>query len=590
LITFSTGARSAWSHGHARAKSVTGRKAFALVICSTVFAGVAGSALAQQAVGPIAQLSTASADVVAVNATAEALAATGSADPAPAAAPAAPPPPNFGKGVWSRFWNYQAWEWGKDGPPADPTAPSSRRDGIPPAPVAAPPMPFTEWPYGGTTNMMTNRAASVDSPLMVAIADTSFGKLLSDAHIQMYGWVDVGANISTSHRAQNGNSPAAYDYNPNAIDLNQIVLYVERTPDTVQTDHIDWGFRVSGIYGSDYRYTTAFGYWSEQLLKHNHQLGYDAPMVYGELYVPKVMDGLLIRVGRFISLPDIEAQLAPNNYMYSHSLTYTFDNYTNTGVQFTLAATKNIFLQFGVTAGSDTSIGHIGETTVNPYPNVLYPGTRFKVDPGAKASYTACARFQSNSANDNIYFCGDALNDGVWGYNNLQWLGVTYYHKFNDQWHISMESYNLHQNNVPNIVNPTVQTIVANGGTPFSTPTFARNGPFYAQCNNVNSLKCAATSQTALMYLNYSPNHLNNFSLRAEYFNDEEGQRTGTKTRYAEVAVGWQHWMSPQLELRPELAYYSSLDAPAFNGNADRGLAPNQSYELILSGDVIAHF
>jgi hypothetical protein len=26
-----------------------------------------------------------------------------------------------------------------------------------------------------------------------------------------------------------------------------------------------------------------------------------------------------IRVGRYISLPDIEAQLAPNNYTYSHS-------------------------------------------------------------------------------------------------------------------------------------------------------------------------------------------------------------------------------------------------------------------------------
>ena len=32
-----------------------------------------------------------------------------------------------------------------------------------------------------------------------------------------------------------------------------------------------------------------------------------------------------IRVGRYISLPDIEAQLAPNNYTYSHSLLYTFD-------------------------------------------------------------------------------------------------------------------------------------------------------------------------------------------------------------------------------------------------------------------------
>ena len=55
------------------------------------------------------------------------------------------------------------------------------------------------------------------------------------------------------------------------------------------------------------------------------------PMAYGEVFVPQVMEGLLIRFGRYISIPDIEAQLAPNNYMYTHSMTYTFDNYTNTG-------------------------------------------------------------------------------------------------------------------------------------------------------------------------------------------------------------------------------------------------------------------
>ena len=49
-------------------------------------------------------------------------------------------------------------------------------------------------------------------------------------------------------------------------------------------------------------------------------------MMYGELYFPQVMKGLMVRVGRYISLPDIEAQLAPNNYMYTHSLTYAYDN------------------------------------------------------------------------------------------------------------------------------------------------------------------------------------------------------------------------------------------------------------------------
>ena len=56
-------------------------------------------------------------------------------------------------------------------------------------------------------------------------------------------------------------------------------------------------------------------------------------------------------------------------------------------------------------------------------------------------------------------------------------------------------------------------------------------------------------------------------SFRLEYFNDMQGQRTTVKTRYVNPAIGWQHWFSPQVEIRPELAYYRSLDAPAFNGN-----------------------
>ena len=153
---------------------------------------------------------------------------------------------------------------------------------------------------------------------MVALGNTSFGKALNDAHIQIYGWGDLGGNLSTN-RVHGGNAPAGYDYNPNRIQFDQGVLYIERLPDTVQRDHIDWGFRIAPIFGADYRYTTAFGYASYQLLKQNREYGYDIPMAYGELFVPQIADGLLIRIGRFISLPDIEAQLAPNNYMYSHS-------------------------------------------------------------------------------------------------------------------------------------------------------------------------------------------------------------------------------------------------------------------------------
>jgi hypothetical protein len=513
--------------------------------------------------------------------------------------PTIPPPdnsqPKLSENVIARFFRYQAWEMGKSGPPDDPTMPAMRRPSPwPPAPETAPPMPFSEWPYGGATSLGSTRPNSVDSPLMVAIADTGLGKAMRDAHIQAYGWVDVGGNISSSS-VRGGNAPGAYDYDPNRIQMDQSVIYVERTPDTVQTDHVDWGFRVSAIYGVDYRYTTSYGLASYQLLKHNEAYGYDFPMLYGELYIPKIADGLLIRVGRFISIPDIEAQLAPNNYMYSHSMTYTFDNYTNTGVQATLAATKNIFLQFGLTIGSDTALGNPGAHLPNLYvqagnPDPLYPGTTFLKDPGSKLSYSACARFQTNDAKSDLYLCADANNHGEYGYNNLQWLGFTFYHKFTDHWHIAVEAWHMQENGVPNVENPTTAAIIAGGGEPFSPQFLPYNAPGGAYCRNPNALRCNAPELSALFYLNYSPNALNNFSLRGEVFDDIVGQRTGVATTYYEAGVGWQHWLSPQIELRPEVTWYHSADAPAFNGNSNLGIAPDRKTQVVASGDIIVHF
>ena len=53
------------------------------------------------------------------------------------------------------------------------------------------------------------------------------------------------------------------------------------------------------------------------------------------MYIPWVAQGLIVRVGRWIACPDIETQFAPDNYMGSHSLLFTFDTYTQTGIMAT---------------------------------------------------------------------------------------------------------------------------------------------------------------------------------------------------------------------------------------------------------------
>ncbi len=529
---------------------------------------------------------------------------------------------SLGTSVIGRFFTYQADEWGKSASPLapDPAAPPARRDGWAPAPATSPPYPFTEWSYGGTTLMGVNRPNSVDSPLMTAIADTGLGEAMAKAHIQVYGWVDVGGNLSTSS-VRGGNQPSAYAFAPNTVLLDQAVLYVERTPDTVQSDHVDWGFRVSGIYGSDYRYTASRGFLVDQgLYQRNKVNGFDMPMIYGEVFVPQIAKGLMIRFGRFISLPDIEAQLAPNNYMYSHSLTYTFDNYTNEGIQLTLAATKNLFLQLGISAGSDSALWNAGQRLPNaaqiitpavwaqygngaafanangqPYAaitNTLFPGSTFKRDPGVKPSLTACLRYQTDSAHDNIYLCADAINTGTWGYNNLQWFGGTYYHKFTDTTHVAVESYTLYQKHVVNVDPGSPGYFIYNaGGTPFSPRFYPFNGPSGAQCADPTAVSCTAHVFAALAYWNWQPGPMNNLSLRTEYYNDEQGQRTGTKTRYWDIGLGWQHWFSPQIEVRPEVTYYRSIDAAAFNIDvADGNASQAKNHQLLVAGDVIMHF
>ena len=550
---------------------------------------------------------TVTAGVLMVTMRAHAQPASAPRQPVPAAPQAAPMPADcstnpdpyttyscldtyLGSDVLDRLFNYYKLEWGQASAPSDPSAPAGRRADWPATPETTPPMPFTEWPYGGTTSLGVNRPDSIDSPLMVAIANTGVGKFLSDAHIQVYGWIDGGFNVSTNKRQPAGNAPIGYIYTPNTVQLDQAVLYIERTPDTVQTDHIDWGFRLSGIYGENYRYTTSYGLASYQLLKRNDINGYDFPMVYGEVFIPQVLHGLNIRIGRYISLPDIEAQLAPNNYMYTHSLTYNYDNYTNTGIQSSLAVTKNLIVQFGISDGTETPIWHSGTRIANLVPyNPLYPTSSFPRDPGNQPTFTACVRYSFNDGSDNIQPCANGINRGNWGYNNLQWYGVTAYHKFNKYWHIALESYYEYQNGVPNANNPQVQTIYQAGGTPFSPQYIPFNSPNLAQCKTTTALRCRAAAIGALSYLNYSPEPLDNFSFRPEFYDDEQGQRTGVKAKYYEFTLGWQHWFSPQIEIRPEVgAWLANRDA--FNGNPTHGIAPDRDHTFIAAGDLIVHF
>jgi hypothetical protein len=109
-----------------------------------------------------------------------------------------------------------------------------------------------------------------------------------------------------------------------------------------------------------------------------------------------------------------------------------------------------------------------------------------------------------------------------------------------------------------------------------------RNPPFQAVCN-FGEKDCTAKEWSTVAYLNYKFTPMDNISWRAEFFDDLNGQRTGFKTPYLEFGIGWQHWLSPSVTLRPEIVWYDSLDAKAFDNGTKSTLT-------LLSADVIWHF
>ena len=95
-----------------------------------------------------------------------------------------------------------------------------------------------------------------------------------------------------------------------------------------------------------------------------------------------------------------------------------------------------------------------------------------------------------------------------------------------------------------------------------------------------------------LSYINYTLDPLNNFTFRPEFYWDPKGWRTGTSgyTQYMEFTLGWQHWLSPQIEFRPEISYWRSFHTPAYNGDLYAATPGNKFVTTEFASDVIVHF
>jgi hypothetical protein len=382
-----------------------------------------------------------------------------------------------------------------------------------PSPFPSPPFPFSDWcgvPVIGEPSSILDYA-------MHAIQKARKKPWIqwNNVGIKMYGWIDGGLNGSTSKQT---NAPMSYDFIPNYPVLDQIVLMIQRDPDMVQTKKVDWGFLVNGIYGADYRYTTAKGYFSNQLLVHNNIYGWDPTQIYGLIYLPQIAQGMLIKIGRFISPSDIEAQWAPQNYFYSHSLMFTVDPYTYTGLNVTIRLHPQFQFEVGVHGGNDMA----------PWTN------------SAQVNGSLMLRWVAKDNKESVYGGLASIGNGRFknGQDDLQQFVFVWGHKFSERIHMMTEVYYMWQFNA------------ALGGTAIYGPVK------YGQGGGEGPIISGRSKAIGMVnYLQFLCGPKDYLSLRNDALNDVQGERTGFATWYTSHTLGWSHHFTDFVLIRPEVRY-----------------------------------
>ncbi len=424
--------------------------------------------------------------------------------------------------------------------PNAPESPEPPRRALP-APWDSPPFPGSE--YQGYPVIGVPPPDAGAYPVMKAIygAHTDLSEAIKESRIQFTGWVNGSGTWST---ARNSNVPAVYWIVPNRMELDQFCAKLERVPDTVQTDHIDWGFRSVILYGMDYRYTTGGGWFSDQLLEHNLLYGWDPVEQYVNVYIPGILGGTDVRVGRWIACPDIETQYSLDNYVGSHSLLFAVDTYTQTGVMVTQKINDQWTVQGAIHAGTD-----------------MAPWYKGSVLTGA-----AGVRWVSKDNDDSVYAWLNAINSAEFrhfeqygqplGHDNFNYFVATWQHRFNKDVHTKFESYYMWERDAEV------------GGTPSAGPL----KPFGGGGGDGILIPGLSQSYGVVNYTEFAFTRKDYLTLRNEWYKDETGYREGSRGAFTSHTIGLSHYFNNVFVVRPEIGYYRNWENPAFDNGTAHGM------------------
>jgi hypothetical protein len=408
----------------------------------------------------------------------------------------------------------------------------------PPAPaeVAAPLLPLPAPPAPAPTPAPPPAPTPDRWLLLKELQGTWYGGLLDGNRMALYGWAESSFTGST---AAVTNEPMTWNDRANRLLLQQFFLRLERTVVTSGTTEPTFGFRTDWIVGTDYRFTMARGVFNSQLANANgtqNLYGVDPVEFYGEAYFPTVLSALDVKVGRFYCPFGEESNEAVSTPLASRSYTFTTEPFTHFGVLALLNVNPEWSVHACLVNGNDMVFDDGQELRFIGRVQWTQPGGRNTIAFG-----TAVGRGKFNPGAPNAAATVATATE-PFGRNNLNVFDLVYTHTFSPVLSYTLETAYGYTTNVPPAAAPGLAGRPGGGTAAFAS---AVNYLFYTL-----SPRLAATT-------------------RLEFFDDFQGQRTGSEGLYTAATAGVQFRPRKDVILRPELRYDHNGESQPFEGKHD---------------------
>ena len=189
-------------------------------------------------------------------------------------------------------------------------------------------------------------------PLTQLLDDAGMGKTLDDLHLKLGGHFEGSWTWNFHDPDSDVNPGRAFDFEHNKFLMNQLSFFVERKVDPA-SKNFDVGCKVEAIYGTDAGLIHANGLSDYYDGPRDPKNQLDLNQLYIDLGIP-VGNGLLVRVGKFVTLMGQEVINPEGDALYSHSFLFGFAiPFTQTGILASYNLTDQWSITGGITRGWD---------------------------------------------------------------------------------------------------------------------------------------------------------------------------------------------------------------------------------------------